>query len=79
MPVPDLFVCAAVFWFYAVEVEAVVIAMGVPARIAEWLSPAAFCFGLLLVAFAMSVELYERFRAAMERCPLVAPTSRSWP
>ncbi len=56
-----MFVCAAVFWLFAVEAEAVVIAMGVPARIAEWLSPAAFCFGLLLVAFAMSVEQYEKF------------------
>jgi hypothetical protein len=62
-----MFICASVFWFYAVEVEAVVVAMGVPARIAEWLSPAAFCFGLLLVAFAFSVEPYEKFTARLQK------------
>ena len=62
-----MFICAGVFWFYGVEVEAVVIAMGMPEQIAEWLSPVAFCFGLLLVAFALSVGPYERFIARLHK------------
>jgi hypothetical protein len=56
-----IFVVAAVFWFFGVKLEGVLIAMGVPEHIAVWLSPAAFCFGLLLAGFAFSVEFYENF------------------
>ena len=59
-----IFVTASVFWFFAVLLEGIVIAMGVPEDIAEWLSPAAFCFGLLLCAFALSVEVYEKIGRA---------------
>jgi hypothetical protein len=56
-----IFLLASVFWFFAVLIEGLLVAFGLSEDIAAWLSPAAFCVGLILGAFAMSIEVYEKF------------------
>ena len=56
-----IFIMASVFWFFAVVAEGFLVGFGLSEDIAEWLSPAAFCFGLLLGGFALSVDVYDKW------------------
>ena len=52
-----------VLWFFGILLGALLLAFGVPEAIVDWLPPAAFCLGLLLGGFALSVTTYEKLAA----------------